>query len=130
MRSYVSEGRAVYEDYNHGQFSKSLAEFAVSNMKVRENGRMVPIKRVSIDELRGILKNHGVEIEERMIYTALYLYNMAIADYQKSLKDDTARCNFVVETLLDHDCCPEAVLECYTAKMCALGIPIHWEDHL
>ena len=132
MKNYISEGRAIYEDYNHGNFSKKLAEWAIGRMRTEdaENGKLKPIKAASLDEVKETLKDNGVKVPEGAIYTAWYLYNMALADYPTALKTDEARSAFVGETINDPDCCPEAVLECFTAKMAAMDVPIFWENFL
>ena len=132
MKNYISESRAIYEDYNHGNFSKKLAEWAIGNMRVEDaaNGKLKPIKVVNLDEVKEIFKDNSVKIPDGSIYTAWYLFNMAIADYPKALKTDEQRAVFVEETICDPDCCPEAVLECFTAKMCAMGVTIYWENYL
>ena len=130
MKNYVSEGRAAYEDVNHGFFSKKLAQWAISNMKVSSKEGLQAIEPTTLEQLKQILSSNGVQIKQEHLYTAWYLYNMARADYQKSLTNDLARSRFVEETLYDPDGCPQAVLECFTAKMCAGGIPIYWEEFL
>lgn len=132
MRNYVSEGRALYEDYNHGQFSKRLAEWAIGNMKVSDptTGKLKPLQSVTASEVREILKENGVKLMDGTEYTAWYLYNMALADYSKALKTDESRAAFVEETICDPDCNPCAVLECFTAKMCCMGVSIFWENYL
>lgn len=130
MKHYVSEGRAVYEDVNHGLFSQKLAEWAISMMKTKENGRLVLIKPVSVEELEKVFNELNINIDSKYLYTAWYLFNMAKADYSKALPTDQMRAYYVVETLYDPDGCPESVLECFTAKMCAAEIPIFWEKYL
>lgn len=132
MKNYTSEGRQIYEDYNHGQFSKKLAEWAISNMKVADpaTGKMKPLQSVTISEVREILKDNKVKIPDGAEYTAWYLYNMSLADYPKALTTDEQRAAFVEETICDPDCDPAAVLECFTAKMCVMNIPIFWEQYL
>lgn len=132
MKEYISEGRAVYEDYNHGQFSKKLAEWAIGKMRSLSStgDKLTAIKSVDLDTFKEILKQYAVKISESSIYTAWYLYNMAIADYPKCLKTDEQRVWFVSETLNDPDGCPESVLECFTAKMCCAGVPIFWENYI
>ena len=61
------------------------------------------------------------------MYTAWYLYHMAVADYRKTCKTDEDRANFVEETLMDPDGMQENVLDCFVAKMCNAGKPIYWE---
>lgn len=130
MKEYVSEGRAMYEDQNHGLFSKRLAKYAIGNMQVKDGKELKPLKPHTIDEMDEVMKAADIEIPDRLTYTAWYLFNMAYADYPKTLTTDTQRAEFVKETLLDPDCCPEAVLECYVAKMCCMKEPIFWEKYL
>lgn len=128
MRHCVSEARAIYEDYNHGQFSKALAEWAISMMETKDAaGRKVRLLPTSVEDVMAALGKAGVKVMESQEYTAWYLYNMARADYPKALPTDVVRAHFVNETINDPDCRPEAVLECFVAKMCCMGVPIHWE---
>jgi hypothetical protein len=55
---------------------------------------------------------------------------MALADYPKSLTDDTRRAMYVEETLCDPDGSPENVLDCFETKMRNAGVPIYWENML
>ncbi len=132
MIHYKSEGREIYDDQNHGLFSKKLAEYAVMNMTVKDavTKEIRPIKARSIAEVRELLKQHKVEFPDEFIYTAYYLFNMAIADYPKALKTDEQRVDFVEETICDPDCCPDAVLECFATKMRLMGKVIFWENYL
>lgn len=132
MKHYVSESRAKYEDLYHGQFSHSLAEWAISRMMKKDptSEKLTAIKATPLEETMKALKENGVEIEKSQQYTAWYLYNMAKADYPKALATDAQRASFVEETLCDPDGSPEAVLECFTAKMCSKGVPIFWEEFL
>lgn len=119
----------MYEDANHGMFSKKLAEWAIGNMEIKDatTGNTKPLRPHTIDEMQDAMKENGIELPDEFLYSAWYLYNMAYADYPKSLATDSSRVKYVEETLCDPDCCPEAVLECFVAKMCVMGIPIHWE---
>lgn len=132
MKRYISESREVYEDMYHGLFSKKLAEWAIGNMEVKDTATMMmkPLVARSISDVQSVLKEHGIELPNEFVYTAWYLFNMALADYQKALPTDEHRAMFVDETINDPDCCPEAVLECFVAKMCAMEVPIFWEMYL
>lgn len=132
MKNYISDGRAMYQDYNHGQFSKKLAEWAISRMSIDDSatGKIKSLKSANLDEVKEILKANDVKLLDGTIYTAWYLYNMALADYPKTITTDAQRATFVEETICDPDCCPEAVLECFVAKMCTMGVPIFWENYL
>lgn len=129
MQYYISEEEAQYMDAHHGQFSKKLAEWAISGMEVKDekSGEMKESPHHSIEEMESVLRSNGVKVKEAEIYTAWYLYNMTFADYQEALESDKSRAKFVAETLHDPDCKPEAVLACFRAKMDVKGVPIHWE---
>jgi hypothetical protein len=132
MKQYMSEGEAMYMDKNFGLFSKRLAQWAIDNMEVEDPAThtMKPLKAKTLEEVQEILKANKVDIQEEFIYTAWYLFNMALADYPKTCKTDEQRASFVDETICDPDGMPENVLSCFVAKMCNAQIPIHWEKYL
>lgn len=132
MKQYISEGRAIYEDENHGLFSKRLAEWAISKMKTEDatTGMMKTIVSRKLDDVVKVLEENKVQLPHEFIYTAWYLFNMAVADYPKTCKTDEQRASFVEETLCDPDGMPENVLDCFVTKMCNAGVPIYWEEYL
>ena len=131
MKHYISEGRAIYEDENHGMFSKRLAEWAISMMETEDaNGVMKKIMPRKLEDVKEVMKENKIAYPDAFCYTAWYLFNMAVADYPKSLTTDEQRALFVDETLCDPDGMPENVLDCFVAKMCNAGVPIYWEEFL
>lgn len=132
MKHYISDGRAIYEDENHGLFSKKLAEFAITNMMVKDPTmkELKSLKAPSIDETKELLEKYKIELPSEFIYTAWYLHAMTIADYPKSLKSDESRAMYIEETICDPDGMVENVLDCFVVKMCNAGIPIFWEKYL
>lgn len=132
MKHYISEDRAIYEDMYHGMFSKKLAEWAISKMS-KEDQSSKTIKRIvarKLDDVQQVLSENKITLPDEFVYTSWYLFNMAVADYPKSLKTDEQRALFVEETLCDPDGMPENVLDCFVTKMCNAGIPIYWETFL
>lgn len=129
MKQYISEEEAIYQDLYHGQFSRKLAKWAIGNMKAEDaaTGKPMPVTMRSVDDVVEILHTNGVEVSERYIYTAWYLYMMTLADYPKTLTSDKQRASFVEETMSDPDGSPSNVLACFVAKMCNAGVPIYWE---
>lgn len=129
MKYYISESRAIYEDMYHGLFSKKLAEWAIGNMEMKDltSKTMKPIVIRKVDDVQQVLKENKIELPNEFIYTAWYLFNMAVADYPKSLLNDMQRALFVEETLCDPDGVVENTLDCFVAKMCNAGMPIYWE---
>lgn len=132
MKQYISEGRAIYEDENHGLFSKRLAEWAISNMEAKDptTKEMKKIKAPSLEETKELLEQHKVEMPQEFIYTAWYLHAMACADYPKAIKTNEQKAMFIEETICDPDGMPENVLDCFAVKMRNAGIPIFWEKYL
>ena len=122
----------MYEDTNHGLFSKQLAEWAINKMRFKDpaTGELRPIASRSVEDVQSVLEAYNVDMPSEFVYTSWYLFNMALADYPKTLTTDEQRATFVEETICDPDCCPEAVLDCFVAKMCDMGVPIHWERML
>lgn len=132
MKHYISEDRAIYEDMYHGMFSKKLAEWAISKMG-KEDQSSKTVKRIvarKLDDVQQVLSENKITLPDEFIYTSWYLFNMAVADYPKSLKTDEQRALFVEETICDPDGMPENVLDCFVTKMCNAGIPIYWETFL
>lgn len=132
MKYYMSEGEARYMDKNFGLFSKRLAKWAISMMEVEDPTTKMPkpLKAKDLEEVEDILKANKVEVDDELLYTAWYLYNMTLADYPKSLDTDARRAMYVEETLCDPDGSPTDVLACFVAKMCRAEVPIQWEKYL
>ena len=132
MKQYISQGEAIYQDQNHGLFSKRLAEWAISNMATRDadSNELKPIKAPTLEEVKELLEQYKVELPQEFVYTAWYLYAMAKADYSETLTTDELRAKYIKETICDPDGMPENVLACFVAKMCNAGVPIFWEQYL
>lgn len=122
----------MYEDLYHGQFSRKLAKWAIDNMRTEDasTGKMTRITPRSADDVVEILTANRITLPDSCIYTAWYLFNMAIADYRKTCKTDEQRATFVEETLLDPDGMARNTLDCFETKMRNAGIPIYWERFL
>ena len=128
---YISESEAQYMDAHQGHFSKALAQWAISRMRTKNEGRrLVKISAVPLDEVESVLREHGIEVKEESIYDAWYLYNMCLADYRRSLPEGKDIAVFIDETINDPDCDPTAVLACWRAKMDVMRVPIHWERYM
>lgn len=131
MEYIIPEGLKQYMDAYHGQFSRKLAEWAISKMQTRRsNGEMANVKAIPFETVLSALTSAGVHISEECSYTAWYLYHMAIADYPRTLSDDNRRAWFVDETLNDPDGKSSNVLACFRAKMDNAGVAILWERML
>lgn len=129
VRYIIGEEEAAYMDKYKGHFSKKMAEWAISMMEKKDeaSGKMKKITPSTMEEMEDTLKQYRVEIPDECVYDALYLYNMAKADYEKTMPEKEDRANYIMETLGDPDGCPEMVLACFRAKCDVKNIPVFWE---
>jgi hypothetical protein len=127
----MPEGLRAYMDAYQGQFSRKLAEWAISKMERRspvgDSKEMVTVKMIPLEAVLEALKNAGVHVSEECTYTAWYLWHMAVADYPRTCDNDNRRAWFVDETINDPDGKPSNVLACFRAKMDNAGCAIMWE---
>jgi len=128
MEYIMPEGLRAYMDVYQGQFSRKLAEWAVSKMKSRRgSGELVSVKPIPVETVMDALKEAGVHVSEECTYTAWYLWHMAVADYPRTIEKDNRRAWFVDETINDPDGKASNVLACFRAKMDNSGVAILWE---
>ena len=120
---------------NYGfNFSKRACEYAVSLMKKTDSSsgvkREIPITPWSKEKVAECFRKNGIMLDGELNYNHVYLYNMATADYSKSLPDEKSICLFVKETTEDIDSNPENIFRKWIVSMDGNGIPIYWEDLL
>lgn len=129
IRYIIGEDESMYMDKYKGHFSKKMAEWAISMMEKKDetSGKMKKITPSTVEEMEDVLKQYKVVIPDECVYDALYLYNMAKADYEKTMPEKEDKANYIMETLADPDGCPEMVLACFRAKCDVKNIPIFWE---
>lgn len=109
-------------------FSKALCEDAVSKMKGRDGK---PLQALGKDEVNAMLKQYNVELENDVAYDAVYIFNMAMADYYgSSIPDKQHIALFVKDYLDDPDGTPTRALDEYFGRCIGSGKPIIWEDVL
>lgn len=113
-----------YLRYNGPHFSKALAQFAISKMK--KNGKK--LQAISEEQLETILKNAQVEIENDILYDALYVINMAKADFfGSSITTDTALAKFVKDYLDDEDGYDGIAFNRFLSDCARKGVVIRWD---
>jgi hypothetical protein len=118
---------------NYGfSFSKKACEYAVSLMEKKNfaNGMPEKIEPWSKEKVEECFKKNNVAIKGQITYNHVYVFNMALADYPKSIPNEMVRCLYVKETLEDVDSNPENVFRKWIACMDGNGMPIYWEDLL
>lgn len=113
-----------YLRYNGPHFSKALAQFAISKMK--KDGKK--LQAISEEQLETILKNAQVEIENDILYDALYVINMAKADFfGSSITTDTALAKFVKDYLDDEDGYDGIAFNRFLSDCARKGVVIRWD---
>lgn len=112
---------------NYGwHFSKALCEWAVSKMKDRNGSKLTPYDKDRVDS---ILKQNGIELTNNKGYDAVYVMNMARADYYgSSITDEPHLAKFVKDYLDDIDGVETRAMDEFYAHCIASGTPILWNE--
>lgn len=114
---------------NYGwHFNKKLAQWASSIMKKQGGASITPHDK---ERVEAILKQYGIDIPANKIYDAVYLMNMARADYMgSSITDEQHLAKFVQDYINDPDGYDEVALTRFYADCIGKGIGIQWDDML
>lgn len=109
-------------------FNKALCEEAVMNMTGRDGK---PLQIIGKEEVEKIMEQHGIKLKNNVGYDAVYVFNMAMADYYgSSLTDKQHVAMFVRDYLDDPDGTPTRALDEYVGRCIGAGTPVMWEDVL
>lgn len=112
-------------------FSKKMCEWAISRMKVEKNGKPEKLEAMKRDEVEELLKKLAVKLENDKGYDAVYVANMAKADYFKSsIPDEAHLAMFVKDYIDDVDSYPGLPFTRFYADCIGSGTPIMWEQML
>lgn len=123
--SKVSDMQEYLSKYGW-HFSPKAVEYATSKMITKE-GPLVPI---TLDKYKSMLTKHNVKIDTKYSYDALYIANMALADfYGSSLKDELHLILFVKDYLEDPDGNDELPFKRWHCSELSDGKTIDW-SHL
>lgn len=131
----------IYDDFpsdmkvylkNYGwHFNKSACDFAVSLMKKKVDGKLKTIEPITKEQLDTMMKNHGVELEDKNGYDYVFVANMCKADYLgSSVPDELYLCLYVKDTIDDEDAGDGVTMRRWYATMVANGEVVFWEDFL
>lgn len=114
---------------NYGwHFSKRMVDWAVSLMTDRTGS---PLKPYTKEQVETMLKTNGIKYNENYIYDAVYVANMAKADfYGSALADELHLAKFVGDYLNDPDGTPELPFTRFYSDTIVKGIPVYWVDLL
>lgn len=119
--------RAYLKTYGW-HFNKALCDDAVSRMTGRDGKPLQALGKEQVDE---IMKQHNIKLKNNVGYDAVYVFNMAMADYYgSSLTDKQHVAMFVHDYLDDPDGAPTRALDEYVGRCIGVGTPVMWEDVL
>ena len=129
-RDTFPSGMEEYLAQNGWHFNKKLCEWAVSKMKKKNQlNKIDKITPYTKDNLDALLKANNVSIENDVGYDALYVLNMAKADYHgSSITEDVKMIKFVKDYLDDPDGYDGIALTRFYADCIGKGEMIPWED--
>lgn len=121
------EAMVNYLSHYGWHFNKKMCEFAISKMK-KDGKKLSPIYKEKVED---ILKSYGITIENNILYDAVYVANMAKADfYGSSIPDEKHLALFIKDYIDDEDGYDGIVFSRYYIDTVKKGIPIDWEDML
>ena len=131
-RDKFPSGMEDYLAQNGWHFNKKLCEWAVGKMKKKNQlNKIDKITPYTKDSLETMLKNNNIVIENDNTYDALYVLNMAKADYHgSSIVEELRLIRFVKDYLDDPDGYDGVALTRFYADCIGKGEAIPWEDVL
>ena len=114
---------------NYGKhFNEKMCKFAVSLMRNRK-GEKVPLTKK--EDVLSKLKEHGVELENDVMYDSSYVMHMAAADFMgSSIEDEKHLCLYVKDYIDDPDASDGQVFSRFYSDCVNAGIPIDWAEML
>lgn len=127
----MPEAMVVYMRHNGPHFNRKLLEFALSKMYKRSNGRKEPIAAYTKEQVKSILDNNGIRLQNDQLYDSTYVANMCKADFLgSSIVDESHLALYIKDVIDDPDGYDGIVFNRFYADMCYNGIAIDWEEVL
>lgn len=125
----IPEAMRVYLNNYGWHFSPKMVDWAVKMMRDRTGNAIKPITK---ETLEALLKNNGIELRTNHIYDAVYVANMAKADfYGSSIVDEAHLAKFIADYINDPDGYKEQAFVRFYADTCMKeDCTIYWEDVL
>lgn len=125
-RDKYPSGMEDYLAFNGWHFNKKLCEWAVSKMyKMNITKRKEYITPYTKEAVDNMLKTYNVKLENDIGYDAVYVANMAKADfYGSSISDDAHLTKFIKDYLDDPDGYDGIVFTRFYADCIGSGTPI------
>lgn len=127
LYDYMPEEMKAYLRHYGWHFNKKMCDFATSKMK--KNGKtIVPFTKENVEEM---LRANNIKLENNQLHDAVFVANMARADYYgSSLTTDIQLANFVKDYIDDEDAPDGNAFVRWYATCTRAGIAVPWEDVL
>lgn len=124
----MPSGMREYLNFYGWHFNKKLCDFAVSHMTVSGGAKLDSITKENLEQ---ILNRHSINLEKAKGYDALFVANMAKADYYgSSIPNEDYLARFVKDYIDDPDGYDGLPMTRYFADVIGKGVVIDWEDML
>jgi hypothetical protein len=119
---------------NYGyHFNAKAYKYAVEYMykQANPNAKMERLQPVEKEKVHELLKKYNVTLENDVMYDAVYLYSMGMADYMNvAFPNEQILALWIKATIDDVDAMDGHVFNSWYSKMCFNGYPIDWEELL
>ena len=125
-RDKYPSGMEDYLAFNGWHFNKKMCDWAVSKMyKINVAKRKEYISPYTKETVENLLKANNIKLEKDVGYDAVYVANMAKADfYGSSISDDAHLAKFIKDYLDDPDGYDGIVFTRFYADCIGSGTPI------
>jgi hypothetical protein len=125
-RDKYPSGMEDYLAFNGWHFNKKMCDWAVSKMyKVNVAKRKEYISPYTKETVENLLKANNIKLDNEVGYDAVYVANMAKADfYGSSISDDAHLAKFIKDYLDDPDGYDGIVFTRFYADCIGSGTPI------
>lgn len=122
----------IYMRHNGPHFNRKLCDFAVQRMTIKDaDGREVPLKFYTKQEVENILRSNNIIIKNNQLYDFVYVANMCKADFLgSSIPNEQHLALYVKDVIDDIDAPDGLVFNRWYADMSYMGIAIDWEEML
>lgn len=132
MYDLKPEGMVAYLRYNGYHFSKKMCQWAVSQMcKSSSSKKEEKIEYWDKPKVESLLVAQGIKLRGDVDYDAVYVANMARADFFKSsIEDEEHLALFIRDMVEDPDQQDGFIFNRFYADCCHNGLSIPWEDLL
>ena len=131
-RDKFPSGMEEYLMQNGWHFNKKMCDWAVGKMKKKNQlNKIDKITPYTKENLESMLSSNNVTIENDIGYDALFVLNMAKADFHgSSIKDESNLVKYVKDYLVDPDGYDGIAMTRFYADCIGKGEIIPWEDLL